>query len=233
MSTVTKSRTISSVVDVRAALSNSTCARPWSTQIGISWTKIRIALRVAMEDSGASLTGTPRLFLGACSGTSNPWDNGSGTTTHAVGAISTPATWTRVTGPPVVYGGLNIQACKRVGTTQTIGGSDLNAAAGTFFGADPANGQRYLFFLDITKGSPNFTLQLFSKNSNGTADVSKETFESQAEILACSLTAHAFGSSQSLAVDEATNGNLNGVNFGWDRTTPKFEICDCLVVRFS
>jgi hypothetical protein len=144
----------------------------------------------------------------------------------------TAATWTRVAGPPVVYGGLNIQAAKRVGTTQTVGGTDLNAAAGMFIGAQPATGERYCAFLDIVKGSPNFSFTLFSKNTSTTLDVTKATFDAQVVTSSPVITSHISGTTRTLAVSEA-DGALNAVNIFWDRGAPKIEISDIAIVRFA
>jgi hypothetical protein len=93
--------------------------------------------------------------------------------------------------------------------------------------------RRWLLFLDITKGSPNFTLNTFCCNNMNAVDSSKETFEATVAVEACSLPNHAFGTARTLAVDEAADGYLNAICFGWDRTVHKIELCDVAVARFA
>src|SRR5437870_4036952 len=142
-----KSRTFSSIQDNRARLTNSNIARLWGSDVGTTWTKIRIGCRISIEDSGANVTGTPRLAIGVCSGTSNIFMDA--TTTHFAGIVSTASFWNRITGP-VGYqlwdsgSGSNFPGvAKRIGSTLTVG--TLLSAGPRFFDCTAAN--RTAFFL--------------------------------------------------------------------------------------
>src|SRR5439155_18962959 len=80
-----KLRTYSSVDDKRIALSNSHFARPHGVA---SWSKIRIAFRCSMTDSGAALTGSPDFSIGLCAGTTNIYKDA--TTDHFAGSQLSP-----------------------------------------------------------------------------------------------------------------------------------------------
>jgi len=222
MATRTKLRTISAIDDVRAVLDNSNPARLMS--IGSTWSKIRVALRMSI-DAGAAITGTPRFAVGVCSGTTNRWDNGAGVTTHFVGCVTNSATWNYSS--PIVFGN-DFNVCTRVGTSLTVGLSP-GAIGFNNLTAD----KRQLLFVDITKGAPDFTLNVFGVNPAFGSDVSKATFMEIAAIESATLTDYLWGTARDIAVDEGGDGTLNAVNVAWDRTVQKIEISDIAVVRFA
>jgi hypothetical protein len=86
--------------------------------------------------------------------------------------------------------------------------------------------------MDITKGSPNFTINVFYKNVTNTTDISSTVFRETAIVEACTLSDYVFGTARTIAVDEGANGSLNAVNFGWDRTVP-IELSDVGIVRLA
>ncbi len=224
-----KQRTVSSIVDNRIRLINSNFARLWSTDVGTTWTKIRVGCRISIEDSGAAITGTPRFAQGICSGTSNIYLDA--TTTHWGGTV-TNGDFGRVNDPPVRYynaGNLFVPA-KRISTTLTVG-TGFYASYVSF--RDTTAGQRAAMFLDITKGSPNFTFNLFSPQSSSFAtDCSLATYLAQIALTSPTITEHAFGSAQTLAIDEVTYGYFNAINFAWDRSSA-LEVSDVAVVRLT
>src|SRR5438874_10104744 len=121
-----KSRTYSSIVDQRIALSNSHFARPHG--ITSAWTKLRIALRLSMTDSGAAITGSPDFSIGLCAGTTNIYKDS--TTDHFVGIQTQASSWTRsgTTYYTASGGGLPyLKPMKRIGSTTTLG-SQLGTA---------------------------------------------------------------------------------------------------------
>jgi hypothetical protein len=228
MATKTIVRDIGGVQDVRAGLDNSTLRRLMS--IGSNWSNIRIGLRISMQDPGVDLTSTPIFAVGVCSGTANPFNNGSATTTHWVGARTNMPTWTRQTSPINWYavGNNIVLPSKRVGTTFTDG--TIVLGGWTFqIGTD----KRHCVFLDITKGSPNFTINLFVKSDLTDFDVSKDLFLQQVALSSPTITGHGWGTARTLAVDEASDGYLDAVNVSWDRSSPKFELSDIAIVRFA
>lgn len=179
MASVTKFRTISAVNDQRFQLVNSNFARPWDTvAIGTGWTKIRIACRFSILDSGSNVTSTPRFAIGICSGSTNIFQDA--TTTHFLGIMSNNATWSRIVGPPVGY---NIGASgtwvvtKRIGAVTTSNTSIGGLVNSTFYDATTAN--RTAFFITITKGSPTFTVQIFTRSAATASDVALAEFLTQ------------------------------------------------------
>jgi hypothetical protein len=94
-------------------------------------------------------------------------------------------------------------------------------------------------FLDVTKGSPNFTLHMPFRTTTsfgiGT-DVSAQNF-----LLFMGQTSPTPGgtydtgnlSSPTLAVDQAGNGTLNSINLFWNRPDATMEICDVAVAVLS
>jgi len=242
MATLIKARTFSSVVDNRAQLSNSNFARLWSSDIGTTWNKIRIGFRISMTDSGGSMSSTPKFAFGISSGTSNIFMDA--TTTHWLGALSNMSIWTRTAGPPVQYtmngaAGASIFAAKKINTTTTIGSALAGlSGSGTFIVTlrDATTANRGVIFLDITKGSPNFTLAVtIYPWANSSTDVSVAAYLTQLSIAVPSLPDHVNyeGTTATVAVDEATNGYFNAINIAWDRSDALIEISDIAVVRFS
>src|SRR5207247_6157852 len=90
---------------------------------------------------------------------------------------------------------------------------------------------RNIFIVQITKGSPNFTLDHCGPiGFEGLNDKSKTQLTNAMELgtiaginTALSYTAH---SQPTLAVDESTNGTLNSICVAWDRTAAKLHISD-------
>lgn len=224
MASVIKSRTISSVVDNRIQLVNSNFARPFN--VG-TWTQIRVAVRMIMDNTGANLTSTPKFYLGLCSGnTGLPLD---ASTTHFLGFITDVATWSYFT---TIYRYVlsGVKLAKKVGTTITYGGSILSTVV---FSAGVTDTNRFMFFCDITKGAPNFTVQGFHRNTATAGDVVVPDFLGTAELSTPSFTNHTFPAGGTLAVSEGTDGYFDHVCVAWNRSTPVMEICDLSVVKLA
>lgn len=227
MASVIKERTISAVVDKRIQHVNSNWARPWPLSIGTSWTKIRVGVRAIMDNTGANLSSTPRFAIGVCSGSTNLLFDA--TTTHFVGWQSSSATWVYAAGPPIVYS-FDVVAIKRVAAVTT---STAAISVGSSIAGDPTTTNRGMFFCDITKGSPNFTIDIFSHTTAAAGDVTLADFLAQVPLAVPVFAGHNFGGAQPLAVDEGADGTLDHVLVGWDRAAPVLEICDMAIVRLS
>src|SRR5437016_5032790 len=196
-----KSRTYSSVVDQRIALSNSHFARPHG--ISTAWTKLRIALRLSMTDSGSAITGSPDFSIGLCSDTTNIYKDA--TTDHFAGIQTVASSWTRsgttyytASGGGAPY----LKPMKRVGSTTTLGSAlgstDTFTVNNDAAGATP---KRHLYFVDITQGSPNFTFEFFGEYAGSTGDLSAADFLLYAPQSSPSISNHRFtGAPQTLAV---------------------------------
>jgi|SRR5688572_2374569 len=232
MASTYKLRTFSSVEDKRIKLANSQVARLWDSGVGTSWTTIRIGCRISIDDFGGNILSTPRFAFGICSGTSNLFMDA--TTTHWAGVVSDVSSWRYLAGPPASLGPNNpwtLSVAKRVGSTLTIGSA---IGPGFWQIGDCAVATRTVFFLDITKGSPNFTFQLYGNSTNTPfGDVSLATFLAQVPLLTPSIANHTQGSAVTQAVDEGTDGQFSAVNIAWDRSSPAIEISDLSIVKLA
>jgi len=213
--------------DKKISLSNATCARLLS--IGNTWNKIRVGIRL-MVNAAANITGTPAFAVGVCSGTSNPWNNGAATTTNFVGCITAQPSWTYTTNVMLLNSGnVDFRVATRVGTTTTFGLQPPSVLVIPALSYDI----RGVIFVDITKGSPNYTVNVFSPTSITLADVTQTAFFTQVAAEVSSISNYAFGTPRTIAVDEG-NGILNAVNIGWDKSVSgTIEISDLAIVRFS
>jgi len=225
-----KSRTVSSVVEERASLANSHFARPHGVA---TWNKLRIALRLSSTDTGAVIGGTPEFAVGLCAGTTNIY--GDATTDHFAGLHTHGSQFDRGTVGGVPYyasTGSTVRPIKKVVSTVTTG-TDIAVTAVVVLGDAASAFHRVLLFVDITKGSPNYTFSLFWFTAGGLVDASASDFAIQAASASPTFSQHQMSTGQTLAVDEATNGTLNCVNLLWDKATPQIEISDLAVVRLS
>lgn len=234
-------RSVSAVALKRVLLSNSQDARvlPFES----SWTSLRIGLRLHMRNQGANLTGTPRLAFGVIAGTSNLFDDL--TTSHFVGIRTNAATWTYTGTNRFLVPVGSLVPIKKVGVTVTSGTAFFpatqwgigaaTAVTGEVNGTTTASADRTLLFVDITKGTPNFTIKCFGWQNTGAApaDVDFETFETLMSSGAPSLSEHASSDEQSLAVDQTANGTLNAVTWHWSRLFPHIVIEDIALKRLS
>lgn len=229
---IIKARTFSSVVDNKIQLTNSQCARQWSTSLGTNWTKIRVGARVAITHTGASLSGTPRFAFGIQSGTTNLFQDAGGPT-NWVGFVSN-GTWANHTGNgiPGYYLATGMTMARKIGTTLTTGGSTNDFCIYW----DATQAYRSCLFADITKGTPNFTASCFCYNIANAfvsgPDVSLATYLANVVLPSPSVSSHAMSGNITLAVSESS-GSLDSVGIAWDRTDALIEVSDVTVVRLS
>lgn len=244
---VTKVRTISAATETAIQMSNSTWAR--SVTLPGSWNTVRLGWRWHFTDSGANLTGNPNFAAGLLSGTANQF--GDATTSHFLGFLITSAfsdaaaTWTRYatagpTGGPTYEIGGQPDFVKRIGTTNTNGGS-MGIGGNMAYGAAAASAaaDRIEMMFNITKGSPNYTLQaiLMPGNSGGlgvtASDVSSASFlTAMAQVSPTPPgggAGYGSGGNRTIAVSEGTNGTFDSINFYWNRTDALVELCDVAV----
>lgn len=230
-------RTISSASDKRIVLSNSQFAR--ALPFGTNWNALQLGIRFSMRDTGANITGSPQFWVGLCSGNSNLV--GDASTTHFVGANWNAATWTR-TAVSYHTSALNSPfPAKRVNTTVTRG-TTLGTSWGCGNQSAANNADRTMFFVRITKGSPNFSFLAFLRAATGMTgggavaptDLTFDEFMEHMGNLGTSVrTNYTFTGAQTLAVNEGSDGSLDHLNISWDRSTPQIEICDIAVARVS
>ena len=187
------------------------------------WTHIRIGLQLAFDDNANTLYGGPLLCIGVCSGASAMV---SLAPTHVVGGRPDGTIWLRST-PSVISPGNTSTAFKRVGTTTTEV-------------AFPTTNERLTgistirsgFFLDIEKGSPNYSLRraLPSADIDAQTDLTDANFlaamgsdSTMSDITALAGMTMAQRQITTLPVNEGTDGPLDHLFVFWDRTTHKMS----------
>lgn len=232
-------RTIASASQNAIQMLNGTWARP--LVLPATWSKIRFGCRLHWSNIAANLTGGALFSQGFCSGTSNQY--GDSSTLNWIGVGHDAATWTYTAnaGAPLYQLSSNPVARTRIGTTNT------DAALTTSWNEQlscgvPATGgvtnlaDRQMLFVDLFKGSPNYTVHLpFWTNSGGGVvsnfDMSSANFLVFMQQLSPS-PGSPYGANnlqdQALAFSEATNP-LNAINIYWNRPDNYPEICDVAV----
>jgi hypothetical protein len=210
-------------------MTNARFARMPIASIFSGWTTLRVAVYCKMNDSGADVGGTPRFAFGLCSGTSNI--PGDATCTHFCGVMTGLVTWTRSTAA-VRYSMTNgWYPAKVVGTTFSFGASNFSNSSNTTFHTTAPQ----LLFIDITKGSPNYSFKMFYYSGGATAPTpSQSDFLAQSVAGSPAFTNHVYsGSAITLAVDEATNGTFDAACVWWSPTNPTADIYAWRVYRVA
>lgn len=180
------------------------------------WSRIRIGILVQLN--GAATIPGISFFLGLCSGINDGY-GGIVHPVHAVGAAVGPTTGTTWTFSGITFTGLSLFAHTNVNGTRAFGG--VNLAAPVIY--DTTSLVRSLMFLDITKGTPNYTFQMFSRTAAG-VDATETDFVTQMQAAVPAFAGHATAASQVLAVNETTNGNLDCFNIQWGHSQSPLEI---------
>jgi hypothetical protein len=210
--------------DKRIQLVNSQILRPLS--FGTDWTKLRIALRMtASTDPGISVAG-PVLAFGVCGGTTNGF--GSSTTTNFVGISPAPAAgFTYAASPNRVN--FRVYPTRRVGTTLTQDTSSSNSQA---LPCDPT--AHVLFFIDITKGAPNYLTSFFlCEQSVSFTDITQAQFFTYSEMVSpVGLAGYAYRAGAALAASEVA-GPLDTLNISNGFISLGIEISDLAVIRMA
>lgn len=230
MSQVIVSRTIGAEVDQRIAIINGELLR--KIAILDTWAVMRIAIRYMLNGT-AAVTGNPNMFLGM----THDQDLGylSANPPHAVG-IHTGAT-SSITYSSSMFG-VTWRGTKKVAGVSTGTVTDATAFASNALGYTPGDVlKRGMVVLEITKGSPNFSLQVAHCVNSGSANVDI----TQAQMLTAIESSTMAGAATAwsldgaitnivtLAVDETTDGVLNAICVGWDRSVPQMELSE---IRF-
>lgn len=207
-------RTISGSPVNAIVLSNSSIVRPVTVPTG--WTRFRIALRWHCTDYGANVI-TPALYIGMGSGTTNTVADYS--TTNWIGTISTAANFARQTN---TYS-FNQAVCTKIGTTTTVGTSIGSPRIAK--GAAAATNDFTLHFVDIVRGSPNYTVNYWGYGADvPSTDTASETeFLKQAVASLPTWANHGDGTARTIAFSEAVNA-LDTVQIFWQRTELQIEI---------
>lgn len=191
-----------------------------------SWVTIRICLRVDL-DSVSSVTPTA-FFFGLCSGTTNiPGDT---TPTNAVGCrtdVSSTLTYSNTGADARRFWGV-FSAYKNVGGVQTAGTQFSSNVHG--FNSSASSTGPGAFFVTITKGSPNYSLDIFAVNTSA-AICSTATFQSQSILASPSLGGHSSSTGKTIAFSEVA-GTIDTAFIYWSDAV-LLRIFDWRVVRLA
>jgi hypothetical protein len=183
---------------------------------GSAWTHIRIGL--LWQITGTSNIVAGNLFsLGMCSGNANGF--ASATTTNWIGVRQLPTVGSvyYATPQPYYYWSDAIFASKKVGSTITNDTSGTSICDNTYqcVPATAGTARRGLIALDITKGSPNYTVGMsatYNVSSAGTdftvSNLLAAMLPAFGSIVGCSVG----NGAKTIAFDE-TAGVLDTVNF--------------------
>lgn len=208
-------------------------------KIPANWTKLRVGMRVlwtqpiAIPNNASLLTGPPLFAVGLCHGTTHIF--GDPTADHFVGVVS-DGNWTSETSE-YLYDFITLKGAVKVGASTTLSSTLNTGGLGQFgqgtnaaWAPTPQN-----YFVDITKGSPNFTINTFYiSNGQVCGAQSRATFLADVVLASPAEAGQAFGASPaSMAVNEGTNGALDSVCVSWNRSDFWPEICDLAIVMLS
>lgn len=219
-------RNIGGVDDKRIVLSNSNFARALPASLG-AWTQIRLALRYTFNGS-TGLTSTPRFALGFCAGSTNIFLDALTTNWIGFYMVTASPAFTAAVSSNMAYYSVSFNYGTKVGSTLT--GS---AASGPYCPADATAATRRMFFVSITKGSPNYSLSWFYTNALAAApDVTQADFLSQAPLSVPAFANHSVGGPWSIAFTDTVNP-VTHCNVAWDRSSVTCEICDLAIVKLA
>lgn len=196
-----------------------------------SWSTIRVAMFLKINDSGADMTGSPIFSAGLCSGTTNiPGDT---TPTNAVGIAHNKATWSRNTSAGNQrYYFTTFAAWKNVAGTPTVGSNLITDSAQIMMDTYSGSGDGSPFFVDVIKGSPNFSLRLFVGNQvTNVPTMSYAQYLAQAIATTPSFTNCAYTAAQTIAFSES-GGTLDAAWIYWGQSNA-LRVLDWRVVRIA
>lgn len=219
MSSTIITRVINAANDNVLSISNSSWARPIS--LPTNWSKVRLGFRAHFGPANA-LT-NPLFAMGFCSGTTALV--GDYNTTNFVGLGANGGT---------VSGGIQIntqyQAMTKVGTTTTLG---TNLAHGfPPYGAVTANNLE-MMFVDIVKGTPNFTIFQFVNTSNGGLNsCTQAQFLTQVVTPVPVFNTNTYTAGVTIPFSESA-GAINAVSAWWADSSVLYEITDMAVVLLA
>lgn len=213
--------------DKRIILGIDRFVRQPSFMLATNWVKIRIGMRICMSDGGGDLNGC-NFWVGVCSGNTSIYGDVSGPA-HAFGMSlfgNGFSVLARATAPTRYLSTVS-GVTTTVAGVQTGAGADCEPATANIFCSDTS---RTAYFVDITKGSPNFSATYFRNTSATATDLDKATFDAQVIMAVPTITNHGMSNASVSGVDEATNGYFDHINVYWSRSTT-IKISDLTVVR--
>lgn len=220
--------------DKGLSLANEEFVRKMS--IGSNWTMLRIGVQCSWVTDCQTSLSSAAFVIGVCSGVTNTYTQA--TTTNFVGANlcgqSTTGSITANFNPPWYLTVSGACFLRRVGTSTTVTGG---ASFGTIFNGTALT-KRSIYYLDITKGSPNYTLKLWGTVDGASFGAQEGTTAGFTGAISAATPAPAGSSaltsitSSAVACDE-TAGAFDSVSIFWNKTTYAVQICYLQLFRFS
>lgn len=221
-------RISASIQDTVVDLDNEQLGRP--IDIGSNWNRIRIGMRWAISGSGQ--VSTPRWYVGMSAGTGSmiaasssiflglEWENaGSGVSLNDYGTY---------------YANLGGAGWKLVTKINSVESNNGQNALGTcYVGTVPY--RRSYAILEITKGTPNYTVGMVMPKAAGFTDTSLNQLT--ASIMSPSLVgapglSNGIFHSQSIAYSDSS-GSLDTINVYWGTNSHALEISEIIYVKME
>lgn len=233
------SRLFNAVGDKYVSLANEELVR--TLQIGTDWTKLRIGVLLAVTPDGTNNLASAALMMGVCSGTTNPY--GAASTTNFVGAAfhaSAPGatsgtlTYNANSGNPV-FTSVGTWPATRVGTT--LGNATGSATAFMLTTNTGSPQRRSPLFLDITKGSPNYTVVRWTPSSSQSSflngDCTLGELLNMLEVVSPTWLGIALSSISATIAASETAGAFDSVDLFWNKAGFPLEVYALAVARLA
>lgn len=194
-----------------------------------TWNVIRCGFLHSVRQD--SLTGgiTPDFAVGFCAGTSAVF--GDASVTHFVGLSNENVTAWTLSGANFLSAVL--LPTKKVGVTKTTGSAFSFPAKWITYANTTADLKRSMTILTITKGSPNYSFDLFYRDSETASDPTFANLTTQMEAGTPAFTSHINSATRTLAVDEGVDGTLTAFQAYWSLTTSSLELEGVIISKVS
>jgi hypothetical protein len=213
--------------------------------VGATWTKIRLGMRFSVTHN-ASVSSPPSIYFGLASSSGNVV--GQPTPKHFLGVKTNAATWgygqSTINGSLLTSGMSTVRIISGSESANAIGvqGGNIvlnnNApvlACSTTDGTDDSSALLYGYFIEITKGSPNYNIALWAVGSTDSSNsqrpnrnITNEKFMDYMDAASPPTGTNqlvAIGNTN-YAINEATDGVLDTVNVAWMGSAFPIEIAN-------
>ena len=220
---ITTVASVGGINEQDAIMSNSTVARPIT--LPSTWNHVRVGARLWMSDFGSGPVGTPLLQIGLCNGTTNLV--GDANCQYFVGISTNTSAWSYSPGSNGVYFNIALASMTKTGSASTFGSNLTADARFSMTGSNAA-----FLFVDITKGSPNYTISSFYYSAVGSV-ATATNFQNQLFLSSPTQGGHTISGNTTIAVNETLSGSLNTATIYWNRSDFNLYIKDWGVAVIS
>lgn len=226
--------------DIALQLGNEEWVR--TLAIGSTWTHVRIGLLYQITGTATTAGGTG-FAVGMCSGSTAPFNGASTTNFVGIECVTALGFVANSGNPYYQFASGNLFACKKVVATITTAATNLGDSVD--MGVPTAAGstlRRGLLYVDITKGSPNYTIGISAASGMGSTSSGSHDF-TVAELLSGmtqpfgSMTVGGFllsngNGAQALACDE-TAGGFDTVDIYSNELNNPFNLYEVAVEKLA